>query len=113
MRHEPDAFTAPSACTSPGADAGPLPATPAVGVQTERAVTIYGVTARATGEGYWPDAVTFSVRGGTPYTVAWPAGGIDDFDLPEAIEHVDAWRVIAAVSDAVEAYGRDHDAGRF
>lgn len=30
--------TAPSACTSPGADAGPSQATPAAGVQTERAV---------------------------------------------------------------------------
>ncbi len=33
-----DGLTAPSACTSPGADAGPFHATPAAGVQTERAV---------------------------------------------------------------------------
>ena len=106
-------LTAPAACASPSDAPPPSAAMPVAGAQTARAVMLYGVTATATGDGYWPDAVTFSVRGGESHTVPWPAGGIDDFDLPEEIEHADAWRVTAAVSDAVEAYGRDHDAGRF
>lgn len=97
-----DSPTAPSACTSPGADASPSDATPAAGVQTEGAV----VTAEAHGTGTYPTSVVVTIDGVAHAVDVTPDR--DDWTLPDC-ETVDAHRVLWAIDDAIEAYLLDTD----
>ena len=92
--------TAPSVCTSPGADASPSHATPAAGVQTERAV----IAAEAHGTGAHPTSVVVTIDG-VAHAVDVTADR-DDWTLPET---VDVYRVLWAIDDAIEAYLLDTD----
>lgn len=97
-------ITTPPACASP-VGALPLSApTPPAGAQTGRAVRHVATH----GEGCSPDAVTIAYRGVAHTIDVTPDR--DDWSLPDAIDDADAHLVMAALDDAIEAYGADYDA---
>jgi hypothetical protein len=121
--------TAPSACTSPGADATPPSATPAAGVQTERAVVTvlaadWPTTAYVPGRylaASVPDTIDLLVDG-RPVTVGlqWDVGGEERpyvADAPEELTLAECEAIDAAVAAAWEARCADelaegYDTGR-
>jgi len=121
--------TAPSACTSPGADAGPSQATPAAGVQTERAVVTV-IAADWPTTAYVPGRyLAASVPGtidllvdGRPVTVGlqWDVGGEERpyvADAPEELTLAECDAIDAAVAEAWEERCADelaegYDTGR-
>ena len=110
--------TAPSACTSPGADAGPSHATPAAGVQTERAVVVVAADWPTTA--YVPGRyLAASVPGtidllvdGRPVTVGlqWDVGGEERpyvADAPEDLTLAECDAIDRVVAQAWDAHGRE------
>lgn len=109
---------APSACTSPGADAGPSHATPAAGVQTERAVVVVAADWPTTA--YVPGRyLAASVPGtidllvdGCPVTVGlhWDVGGTEQpyvADAPEELTLAECDEIDRVVAAAWDAHGRE------
>lgn len=110
--------TAPSACTSPGADAGPSQATPAAGVQTERAVVVVAADWPTTA--YVPGRhLLASIPGtanllvdGRPVTVGlhWDGGGTERpyvADYTDGVTLAECDAIDVAVSQAWDAHGRE------